>query len=420
MKRAYEALLAEYLASFQCVAIIGPRQCGKTTLLGTLPEGWKRFDLERASDLAQLSRDPDLFLRLNPSKVAIDEAQTLPAIFPALRVAIDADRGTPGRFVITGSSSPALRSSISESLAGRIGIIELAPFSWAEVRAAEAAAAAASAGIGNGKAVLAIATDRSARAADVVAAAGPRGTVIQAHDYWFRGGYPEPWLKGTERFRQLWMEQYVSTYLYRDVARLFPSLNGPKFQQFTGMLAGLSGTIINVAEVARDLGASQPTVRDYFEIADGTFLWRRLPAYTANSARRVIRHPKGYIRDSGLLHHLLRIPDLAALQTHPRMGASWEGMVTEEIIRQLRAAGQGFEAFHYRSSGGAEVDLVLEGDFGLLPVEVKYTQSPDARSLRALRDFVAERGCRLGLAVTNDESPRMLDEKIAGVPFNWL
>ncbi len=416
MKRACERLLSEYLATFPCVAIIGPRQCGKTTLLGTLPEDWRRFDLERASDVAQVSRDPDLFLRLNPARVAIDEAQMMPALFPALRVAIDADRGTPGRFVITGSSSPELRGSISESLAGRVGIIELSPFSWAEVRAAEQDAASADAG----RSPLTIAVDRTARAADVAAATGPRGTVLQAHDYWFRGGYPEPWIKGTERFRQLWMEQYVSTYLYRDVARLFPGLNAPKFQQFVGMLAGLSGTVINTSEVARDLGVSQPTVRDYFEIADGTFLWRRLPAYTANAARRVVRHPKGHVRDSGLLHHLLRIPDLAALATHPRMGASWEGMVAEEIVRQLHSAGVGFEAFHYRSSGGAEIDLVLEGDFGLLPVEIKYTQSPDARSLRSLRDFVAERCCRLGLVVTNDESPRMLDERIAGVPFNWL
>jgi len=418
MKRACEVLLSEYLTAFPCVAIVGPRQCGKTTLLGTLPDGWKRFDLERASDLEQVSRDPDLFLRLNPSRVAIDEAQTFPALFPALRVAIDADRQTPGRFVITGSSSPALRASLSESLAGRLAVIELAPLSWAEVRAAEADAAGA--GAEPRRSALAIAADRSAHAEDVAGCSGPHGTLRQAHDYWFRGGYPEPWLKGTERFRQLWMEQYVSSYLNRDVARLFPGLNAAKFRQFVAMLAGLSGTVINCADVARGLGVSQPTVRDYFEIADGTFLWRQLPAYTSNAARRVVRHPKGYLRDSGLLHYLLRIPDAAALQAHPRLGPSWEGLVCEEVIRQLRASGRSFEAFHYRSQGGAEVDLVLEGDFGLLPVEIKYAQSADVRSLRSLRDFVTERGCRMGLVIDNGEAPRMLDEKIVDVPFNWL
>lgn len=137
MKRAAQTLLEEYLTLFPCVAIVGPRQCGKTTLLGSLDDSWRVFDLERGGDFQAVVDDPDLFLSLHPGKVAIDEAQILPALFQALRVAIDADRGTVGRYVVTGSSSPELARAITESLAGRVGIIELAPLSWSEVNASD-------------------------------------------------------------------------------------------------------------------------------------------------------------------------------------------------------------------------------------------------------------------------------------------
>ena len=407
MKRAYESLLREYLKAFPCVGIIGPRQCGKTTFLETLPADWKRFDLERASDYQSIAGDPELFLRLNPRHVAVDEAQLFPGLFSALRVAIDAQRKRPGRFVITGSSSPDLLKSVSESLAGRIGIIEMAPFAWSEVRPSR------------GLPFASLLADRKARAADFEALEA-RGDLKAVHDYWFRGGYPEPWIKGTHRFRELWMDQYVRTYLFRDVARLFPGLDQNKFRLFLQMLGGLSGTIINTSDVARTLGVSAPTVRDYFEIAHGTFVWRRIPPYEKNAMKRIVKHPKGHLRDSGLLHYLLRIPDARALAGHPQVGRSWESMVIEEIIRQLTCVGAGFDYYFYRTAAGAEVDLVLEGDFGLVPVEIKHTQTIDPRRLRSLKDFVRERRCRMGLVINNDRSPRLYDENIVGVPFAYL
>lgn len=408
MKRAYEPLLKEYLRMFPCVAVIGPRQCGKTTLLETLPKAWKRFDLERTSDHQAVARDPELFLRLNPRHVAIDEAQFLPELFAAMRVAIDAQRKTAGRFVITGSSSPSLLKNVSETLAGRIGVIEMAPFAWSEVHR-----------LGRQPSFASLLADRGSRAADFEALS-PRGSLKAVHTYWFRGGYPEPWIKGSERFRALWMDQYVRTYLFRDVARLFPGLDQNKFRLFVQMLAGLSGTIINYSDVARTLGVSAPTARDYFEIAHGTFLWRRMAPYEKNAMKRIVKHPKGYMRDSGLLHHLLRLPDLESLLGHPQVGRSWEGMVIEEILRQLTCRGAGFDYSYYRTSAGAEIDLILEGDFGLIPVEIKHTQTVEPRKLRSLSDFIKERRCRLGIVITNDLSPRRLDEKIIAVPFSCL
>lgn len=407
MNRHYEKLLKEYLAFFPCVALIGPRQCGKTTLLQTLPRGWRVYDLEKQSDFQSLSQDPDLFFRLNPDKIAIDEAQLRPELFSALRVAVDGDRQSTGRFVITGSSSPKLVRAISESLAGRIGIIEMAPFSFSEVRKELSPP------------FFQFLTDR-VHVRDFIDELKPLGDIRDVHEFWFRGGYPEPWLKKSKRFHSTWMNQYVGTYLYRDVAKLFPGINKNRFRLFVQILAGISGNVINYSDVARSLGVSQPTVRDYFEIADGTFLWRTIPSYTRNTLKRVVKHPKGYFRDSGLLHYLLRIPDTDLLATHPVMGRSWEGLVIEEIIRGLNATGAGFDYYYYRTGGGAEVDLILEGEFGLIPIEIKYTQTVPAKQLRAMKDFIKDQNCGFGLVINNDECPRLYDEQIAGIPFACL
>lgn len=406
MKRHAFPLLQELLGLFPCVALLGVRQCGKTTLLRELPPDWRLFDMEKLADHEAIARDPDLFLRLNPNHVAIDESQLLPTLFPALRVAIDNDRESRGRFVITGSSSPELLSAISESLAGRVAIIDMGPFSLAEAYELPPSP------------VLAMVAGRAA--ANDLANVPARLSLGQVTDYWLHGGYPEPWIKNSQRFRKLWLQNYLQTYLDRDLPRLFPGLDRQKFRLFVQMLAQLSGSIINYSDVARALGVSQPTARDYFHIAHGSFVWRHLPAYEKNAAKRVVKHPKGYLRDSGLLHFLLHLQDRDDLMAHPRMGASWEGMVIENLVRGLAAAGVDFNAFHYRSGGGAEIDLVLEGEFGLLPVEIKHTQHVDARSLRALRDFVAERGCRYGIVINNDERPRLLDDKLIGIPLAAL
>lgn len=408
MNRIYLTLLEEQLRYFPCVAVIGPRQCGKTTLVQSLPGEWNYFDMERGADHTLAAEDPDLFLRLNPDRVVIDEAQILPSLFPALRVAIDGDRGRKGRFVITGSSSPDLLRSVSESLAGRMALIEMSPLLWAETHPAPPPLLIPrlAAGI----------TDPD----DLLDGLHPRGSLHEAHDYWLRGGYPEPWLSDDPVFSEPWTDQYLQSYVQRDVARLFPGLDSQRFRLFIRLLAGLSGDVLNYSEVARALGVSHPTARDYFEIAHGSFLWRQLPAYHHSSVKRLVKHPKGYLRDSGLLHRLLHIPDRDSLLAHPRVGASWEGLVVEEILRQFTCKGVAVEASFYRTGAGAEVDLVCEGAFGHLPVEIKHRQRVDRRDLRGIRDFMEEQSSPVGVVINNDEHPRRYTETLVGVPFTHL
>jgi len=399
-------LLKELLAFFPCVAIVGVRQCGKTTLLRQFPSPWRIFDLEKANEHELVARDPDLFLRLHPGHTAIDECQRLPGLFPALRVAIDTARGQKGRFILTGSSSPDLLSSISESLAGRIALLELGPFSLSEATARPPAP-------------LYPLLYAGAPADDYFGLEN-RIALDTLHDYWLRGGYPEPWIENQPRFTRLWSQGYVQTYLERDVAQLFPGLNRQKYHLFLRMLGSLSGSIINYSQVARALGVSQPTVRDYFQIAHGTFIWRQLPAYERNPSKRIVKHPKGHLRDSGLLHHLLHLTRLDDLLAHPQMGHSWESMVIENLLQGLNSLGAAYEEFHYRTGAGAEVDLVLEGDFGLLPIEIKYGQRVSPRELRGIRDFVAERKCRYGIVIHNGERVSHLDEKLIGIPAGCI
>ena len=406
MKRFYEAAIFELLSLFPCVAIVGVRQCGKTTLLQQLPKTWTLYDLEKGDDFEIISHDPDLFFRLNPKHTAIDEAQLLPDIFAALRVAIDADRNEPGRFVITGSSSPELLNAISESLAGRVAIIEMAPFSLSEAYSS----------------AMSLFYQKIHDKLNIEALLNLpiQHSIQNIHHYWLKGGYPEPWIKNSFRFTNLWMKNYQQTYLNRDILRLFPGLNQQKYRLFINMLGHLSGRIINYSHIARTLGISQPTAREYMQIAHGTFLWRHIPSFEKNISKRIVKHPKGYLRDTGLLHFMLHLGQVNDLLAHPQMGSSWESMVIENILRNFSALGIDIEYYHYRTGGGAEVDLILEGSFGLLPIEIKYGQRVNQKSLRSLKDFIREHKCRFGVVINNDEKVRLYDESIIGIPMGCL
>ena len=365
--RIYQTLIEEYLDYFPCVTVVGPRQCGKTTLIRQVQGQWEHFDLESMADFDQIAGDPDLFFRQYPENLTIDEAQLLPSVFAALRVAIDRDRTKKGRFIISGSSSPALLKSISESLAGRVGIIEMAPLSFCETLGAD-----------NAFLSMLLNKPEPEQYLDLKL----KSDITTVEQFWLKGGYPEPWVEGSDRFHDLWMQQYVQTYIDRDIAKLFTGLNVQKFRLFLQTLAGLNGQVVNYSNVARAIGVSQPTARDYFQIAHGTFVWRQIPSYEKNAVKRIIKHPKGYYRDSGLINHLLRIENLRDLQSHSNRGNMWEAVVIEEIIRYLSSKGIAFDYYYYRTGAGAEVDLVIESKLGLIPFEIKLGQSVEKKSLR--------------------------------------
>lgn len=407
MKRYVLSFIKELLQYFPCVAITGVRQCGKTTLINQLPKEWRIFDLEKGDDFDLISRDTDLFFRLNTDFIALDEAQLQPSIFPALRVAIDANRNKKGRFIITGSSSADVLHSISESLAGRVAIVEMSPLTMSE--AFEQPQPELYDLIAN-KTLLS--QFQELKPTNI--------TLKQQHKYWLRGGYPELWTNKSKQFYKLWMQNYMQTYLSRDIMQLFPGLNREKYRLFIKMLGHLSGSVINYSQVARSLGVSQPTVREYFQIIHGTFIWRNIPAYGKNTKKRIVKHPKGYLRDSGIINHLLHLNSIDEVLTHPSMGHSFEVMVIENIIRGLNNQSVNFDYYYYRTGTGSEVDLILEGEFGLLPIEIKHTQNVKLRDIRGIQNFINDYACDYGIVISNIEKPVHINEKLINIPFIYF
>jgi uncharacterized protein len=407
VKRNIMTKLNVLLTMFPVVAIIGARQTGKTTLAKTCAPAWYYTDLENPYDYQRISQDPLLFFDQYPEHVIIDEAQNYPALFPVLRGIIDSHRDKKGRFIITGSSSPELLQNISESLAGRIAIVELGTLKANEYYEVP---------LSPFYELFASPVSRDA----IIRGVSPL-TSQQMQTVWLRGGYPEPVLDTNILKYPLWMEQYRDTYIYRDIAALFPRLNKLNYQRFISMLGQLSGTIINRSELARALEVNEGTVRDYIKIASGTFLWRELPSFEKDSMKTVIKMPKGHIRDSGLLHYLMRIDSAEQLYRSPMVGHSFEGFVIEEILKGLGSTlVTNWQAHYYRTRAGAEIDLILTGTFGIVPIEIKYGMTTQPRQLIALKNFIQERNLPFGILINQSTECYWLTDKIIQIPVGWI
>jgi len=395
------------LKHFPCVAVIGARQTGKTTLLKqVLPDG-PFFDLEKTGDLDRISHDPDFFLSQFDEPIAIDEAQALPSLFTSLRVAVDANRNKNGRFLISGSSYPALLTHITESMAGRIAIFQLEGLSLNEAW---------------GKPVSPLYELLIRRDVRKMLALEPRYTAKLLFEKCFFGSYPEPFLRDRRdrKLFTLWMENYTQSYVRRDVRNLFPHMDIESYRRFIGMLAGSSGQILNYSDFARSLDVSQPTIKSYFQIAHGTFIWRMIPSYQKQVRKRIVKMPKGHMRDTGLLNHTMKIQDVAALHSHPLVGRIWETFVIEELLKGFGNTLTPVEPFYYRTSNGAEIDLILEGSFGLIPFEIKLGSSVQPGKLTALEDFIQEHNLPFGIVLNNASEPARITRNILQLPVGCL
>lgn len=321
---------------FPVLGIIGPRQSGKTTLAKALRTLLNKetlyFDLELRDD-ERLLEQPGRFFQQNAHKcIIIDEIQRMPQLFPLIRAIVDQQRD-PARFILLGSASPWLLRDSSESLAGRIAYTELTPFSLSEV---------------------------------------PQEILMTTH--WFRGGYPDALFAPSDEVSSRWIDSLIRTFVERDVRLLGYELAPAALSRLLIVLATVHGNLLNMADLSRTLGVSQPTVKHYLDILEGAFVINRLPPYFLNISKRLIKSPKLYIRDSGILHFLANIDSAQTLNNHILAGASWEGYVIEQIQRQTF---QRWQYYFYRTQKGVEADLLMISPSGKKTlIEIKYTNNP--------------------------------------------
>lgn len=341
-----------YLAEqFPAVLILGARQVGKTTLARSAFEPFPYCDLEDPSLQALFIEDArfQLEARAKPTLI-LDEAQQVPAVFAALRGIIDQHRGQMGRFILLGSAQPTLVKQVSESLAGRVGILELSALTATEVYCQ---------------------------------------TTDDYQRLWLTGGFPDA-LQAARRggsFRD-WWEGYLRTYVERDLPSMGISAEPLLLRRLLTMLAHQQGGMLNYEQLAGSLGVSAKTVQRYVDILEQSFLLRRLPPYFRNVGKRLVKAPKVYLRDTGLLHHLLNIDSLETLNNHPIRGASWETFVIEDLLRREAIQYPYSQAYFWRTSNGAEVDLLLErGDERHL-VEVKTARALSSHLARSLSSIL--------------------------------
>ncbi len=327
--------------------LLGPRQCGKTTLARLLAdrEGGHWFDLESAEDRAALDQ-PGLALKSLSGLVVIDEIQRLPRLFTALRPLADR-RQNPARFLILGSASPDIVKGVSETLAGRAGFVDLSGLHAGEVQPADQPA------------------------------------------LWLRGGFPRSFLSASDEASWRWRANFVRTFLEQDLPQLGIRTAAETIRRFWTMVGHYHGQVWNAAELARSLGASEGTARHYLDILCGTYLARRLMPWHTNLGKRELKAPKVYVRDSGLLHSLLGIKTRQALHSHPKLGASWEGFALEQVLAICGQEDTWFWATH----AGAELDLLLFRNGRAYGVEFKVSDGPTmTKSLHtALQDLKLER-----------------------------
>lgn len=362
--------IEETLAYFPVIGIVGPRQVGKTTLAKYLIKKINKetlyLDIENPKDQSKLT-DPVLFFERNQEKcIILDEIQRMPELFPILRSMVDINK-VPARFIVLGSASPDLIRDSSESLAGRIAYEELSPFNITEAIA--------------------------------------KKDIFQ---HWISGGFPDAFLAPNDNIRNKWLSNFIQTYIERDLPILGLDINPNLIRKLWTMLAHIHGNILNMNNLGRSLEISSTTIKKYLAFLENAFLIRQLYPYSINVKKRLVKSPKVYLRDSGILHSLLDIPDFDSLESNPILGASWEGYVIEQIIQK---AANDTQSYFYRTHEGAECDLVLtRGGKVLAAIEIKYTSSP--KITKGLKNAFNDINAKNNYIITPTTDDYLISDKI--------
>ena len=362
--------LQQLAAQFPAVLILGARQVGKTTLTKMAFPTHAYVDLEAPRLREAFTEDAAFQIeQRGTGGVILDEAQAVPAVFSALRGIIDAERNRRGAYILLGSVQPALVRGVAESLAGRVGILELDPLTAQEAAGGDA----------------------------------PRDW----RQLWLAGGFPDA-LSGD--FRE-WQEAYLRTYLERDLPLLGIDAEPLFLRRLLTMLAHQQGGLLNVSSLAGALGVSHGRVSRALDIFEQTFLLRRLPPYFRNVGKRLTKSPKAYLRDTGLLHHLLNIGTAEELDAHPIRGASWETFVAEDLLRRERLAHPFSQPFFWRTAAGAEIDLLFQRGEAMSAIEIKAGIG-SARQARGLGDALPDAGAAAGWILDQGEGEEVLNPRV--------
>jgi len=339
IKRDLAKLVKRRLEKYPAVGLVGPRQCGKTTLAKSFKGRY--FDLETEADRVKLDAQWPVIIG-SDKLVILDEAQTMPEIFPRLRSVIDQQRKRMGRFMILRSVSPAIMRQVSESLAGRLGLVELTPFVLHEL---------------------------------------PKKPM---DDLWLYGGYPDGGILDSSQYLR-WQNDYLAMLVQRDLPQWGLPAKPMTIQRLLKMIAAVHGQSWNASQIGSSIGLNYQTINSYLEYIQGCFIVRMLEPYAVNISKRIRKSPKIYWRDSGMLHALMQVRNMDDLFSQPWVGASWEGFVIEQIINNLRAADRIFNPYYLRTSDQYEIDLILDFGSKLYAIEVKLTSSPDSDDVKRFR-----------------------------------
>jgi uncharacterized protein len=335
IQRKIEDTIKQYLKIFPVVAVLGPRQCGKSTLVKRLSQNWGVslfLDLQNDADLGKLDQ-PSFFFESNADKIiCLDEIQLVPQLFSVLRSVVDKNRQN-GKFILLGSASRDLIQQTSESLAGRIGLVNLSPFTINELDNLEG---------------------------------------FNLRTFWLRGGFPDSYLSDNDVFSGIWRNNFIKTFIERDIPQLGFQIPALQLKRLLVMCAHNQGQLINYSKLGESLGLTHPTIRRYIDLLEQTFILRSLLPFETNVKKRLVKSPKVYVRDSGLLHQLLAITDFNSLLGNPVFGSSWEGVVVENVIVNY----PDWNYYFYRTATGDEMDLILEKGNQRIAIECKAATAP--------------------------------------------